>query len=97
MGDIINKIRDFFVKNLTLKLFMMMMINRIGDNIIFDLLPSYFSYFNEITPVSYTNTGEIDTDKTKKTIKKIYKEMVWGFLVIVLIISFSDMFNLTVV
>jgi hypothetical protein len=97
MRDTVNKIYNFFVKNLTLKLFMMMMINRIGDNIIFDLLPSYFSYFNEITPVTYTSTGEIDTDKTNKTIKKIYKEMLWGFLIIVLIISFADMFKLTVV
>ena len=71
----VKKIYNFFVKNLSFKLFMMMMINRIGDNIIFDLLPGYFSYFTEITPVTYSSDGEIDTDKTKKTMRKIYKEI----------------------
>ena len=76
---------------------MMMTINRIGDNIIFDLLPSYSSYFNEITPVSYTSTGEIDKDKTKKIVKKIYKEILWGFLIIISLFSISDMFKLNLV
>ena len=76
-------ILKYFSESLTFKLFLGMLIYRVGDNIIFDLLPSYFPYFNEIG---------VKEDR----LDKIIREIIWSVLVITIIVIITNVLELKI-
>ena len=73
---VLPNIIKYFSGALTFKLFLGMLIYRIGDNILFDLLPSYLPYFDEI-------------GVQENRLEKIIKEIVWSVLIIIIIITIA--------
>jgi hypothetical protein len=74
---------NYFSESLTFKLFLGMLIYRIGDNIIFDIIPSYLPYFNEI-------------GVQENRMQKIIKEILWSILVTVIIIIIAYMLKIKI-
>jgi hypothetical protein len=80
---VLPNIIKYFSESLTFKLFLGMLIYRIGDNIIFDIIPSYLPYFNEI-------------GVQENRMQRIIKEILWSALVIVIIIIIAYMLKLKI-
>ncbi len=80
---IISNLIEYFYNSLTFKLFLGMLIYRIGDNIIFDIIPSYLPYFDEIG---------VKEDK----MQKIIKEILWAVLVITVLVTIAYLLKLKI-
>ena len=73
----------YFTDALTFKLFLGMLVYRIGDNVLFDIIPSYLPYFDEI-------------GVQENKMQKIIKEIIWSILVISIIIIIAYMLKLKI-
>jgi len=80
---VLPNIIKYFSESLTFKLFLGMLIYRIADNIIFDILPSYLPYFDEIG---------VEENK----VQKIIKDIIWSILIIIIIITIAFLLKLKI-
>ena len=80
---VLPNIIKYFYNSLTFKLFLGMLIYRIADNIIFDIIPSYLPYFDEIG---------VQENKMDKILKEIY----WSILVITILVVIAYMLKLKI-
>ena len=70
---VLESIINYWTQSFTFKLFLGMLLYRIADNIIFDIIPTWLPYFNEV-------------GVTEDRMPKIYKEIGWSILMITLLL-----------
>jgi hypothetical protein len=68
----LESIIKYWSQSFTFKMFLGMLLYRIADNIIFDIVPTWFPYFDEL--------GQADK------MPRLFKEIIWSILMITLLL-----------
>jgi hypothetical protein len=66
---VLESIFEYWYESFTIKLFLGMLLYRIADNIVFDIIPNWLPYFDELG---------VKEDKMPRILKEIY----WSILMI---------------